>query len=387
MSLPTSEDAANELDMPQAAVSFTQKMARAKAAYNERAKGRLVDTGARSSTDGQCLLGRLNDPEEDRAGRSVPMDTNGSGGGVADRLLIVLPQQVLTACRARRGTSGMILVAVCFTVMILWLSVASSARPSSRGLCCGFVAAAQQDSSRAQAPSPSPSTFVIKSQESALLAANSSRWGSQLRLEPSPPTRSASPPLPAPPPPSMAARLNARYRAAEPSSNLSRAGILIHQLDGIDLGELRDDFGRLRMPWMPCPATGMTWCSDIGDRVSASIINARLPYLFSDVAAGFLVSPQAKILCSFPKDGGTMPYTCTKDEPGCVPGCYGPGRVRTKCDNLIKGCYDPLQLQSMLEDQAHVQPDKCDRCSQGNGCRYNEVRSRLCTTRHALSIQ
>ena len=73
-----------------------------------------------------------------------------------------------------------------------------------------------------------------------------------------------------------------------------------------------------------------------------------------------------------------MPYTCTADERGdeseCVPGCYGAGRRRTRCDNLIKGCYDPEHVQIMLEDQAHVPPDKCDRCSQGNGCRYNEVR-------------
>ena len=117
----------------------------------------------------------------------------------------------------------------------------------------------------------------------------------------------------------------------------------------------------------------MTWCSDIGDRMSASIINAQLPHLFSDVAAGFIINPQAKMLCSFPKDGGTMSYTCTADEPGCVPGCYGAGHLRKGCDNLVKGCYDPDRVQNMLEDHARMQPDKCDRCSQGNECRYNEV--------------
>ena len=204
------------------------------------------------------------------------------------------------------------------------------------------LAVSHRSGSSSEVGPPSSSSEVASPSQSLL----------EYSLPPRPRPRPPAPPPPAPqkspPPLSPTALLNARYLYGQSSNDVAAAGILIHQLDGIDLGDLRDDFGRPKKPWMPCPATGMTWCSDIGDRMSASIINAQLPHLFSDVAAGFIINPQAKMLCSFPKDGGTMSYTCTADEPGCVPGCYGAGHLRKGCENLVKGCYDPDCVQNML---------------------------------------
>lgn len=361
--------------MPPARLTYKEKMARARAMFSSKSAGECAADGSLESPPGKGAL-------------MAELDRHDSPGPLHRRLrsLSRAVHEAFTLARsspiaalnafAESRTGRLVLL-----VFVALCSLAVLLRRSSQPLA-----------------SPPPSAFVVRPRHpssphipravpqgvSSGLDLGSPRPPPPLQESVSPPKPRPRPPAPpppphrSPPPLSPTALLNARYLHGQSSNDTAAAGILIHQLDGIDLGDLRDDFGRLKKPWMPCPQTGMTWCSDIGDRMSASIINARLPHLFSDVAAGFIVNPQAEILCSFPKDGGTMPYKCTADErgreAGCVPGCYGPGRLRTRCDNLIKGCYDPEHVQNMLEDQAHVPPDRCDRCSQGNGCRYNEVR-------------
>merc|ERR1712059_5053 len=64
------------------------------------------------------------------------------------------------------------------------------------------------------------------------------------------------------------------------------------------------------------------------DRLSASNINARVPYLFTSVpvTAGFIISPEAfasSSLCSYSADSANSWVKCTGKEKECVPGCIG----------------------------------------------------------------
>ena len=136
---------------------------------------------------------------------------------------------------------------------------------------------------------------------------------------PMPASPSPSPLWPPPWPPGVEAdivqSLNTRYKQGTASGDLVQAGILVHQFDDTEGGEA---------PWLPCPPT--RWCADIGDRVSASLISAKLPYLFKEGGAGMILTPsKAEVRCSYFADGGTMSKRCGPDAPeGCVPGC---------CDN------------------------------------------------------
>lgn len=76
-------------------------------------------------------------------------------------------------------------------------------------------------------------------------------------------------------------------------------------------------------PWLPCRAP--RWCADIGDRISASIISRRLPYLFKEGHTGMVLTPSlARVRCSYFTDGGTMAKKCGGKgaSPDCVPGCF-----------------------------------------------------------------
>ena len=368
--------------MPPERLTYKEKMARARAMFASKSAGECAADGSLESPPGKGALMAELDRHDSVGFANTP--------GPLHRRLRSLSRAVHEAFALARSSpiaslnafaesrTGRLVLLVFVALCSLAVLLRRSAQPLASPPPSAFVVRPRHPSSP-HIPRPVPQGV-----SSGLDLGSPRPPPPPLQESVSPPRPRPRPPAPppsphrSPPPLSPTALLNARYLHGQSSNDTAAAGILIHQLDGIDLGDLRDDFGRLKKPWMPCPQTGMTWCSDIGDRLSASIINARLPHLFSDVAAGFIVNPRAEILCSFPKDGGTMPYKCTADErgreAGCVPGCYGPGRLRTRCDNLLKGCYDPEHVQNMLEDQVHVPPDRCDRCSQGNGCRYNEVR-------------
>ena len=115
------------------------------------------------------------------------------------------------------------------------------------------------------------------------------------------------------------AGLNHRFARGQPSNELDQTGVLLHQLDAMDDGHNEPE-------WLPCPAH--QWCHDFGDRFSASIVNSRLPFIFSPRNAGFVLNPaKVSINCAYPKDGATMHQTC--NPPGrsssCMPGCAGWG--------------------------------------------------------------
>ena len=122
------------------------------------------------------------------------------------------------------------------------------------------------------------------------------------------------------------------------------------------------------MPWLRCEAP--KWCADIGDRISASLINRKLPYLFKEGAAGMILTPnEADIRCSYFADGGTMPKRCGPDAvDGCIPGC---------CDVSGKPnwCTD-VRIDSQTVYQCAFRPSDLDAMMRHHEIRpgsYNEV--------------
>ena len=176
---------------------------------------------------------------------------------------------------------------------------------------------------------------------------------------PPPPLPASPPPLPPsplPPPIATAATLNHLFARGRPSNDLTQVGLLLHQTDAMDNGHDEP-------PWLPCPQH--LWCRQYGDRFSASIVNAQLPYIFSDRAPGFVLHPGlVSINCAYPKDGATMHQTCEPPgrSEGCVPGCaaWGDGWPASK-------------LGEMLQQQLEHPAPWSGSCGEGGGCRHNEI--------------
>ena len=74
-------------------------------------------------------------------------------------------------------------------------------------------------------------------------------------------------------------------------------------------------------------------CSKFADRISASLINHRLPFLFSLAAGLILRTGQTAVHCSYFADGGTMSKFCDTGIEGCVPGCADDKGRPNWCDS------------------------------------------------------
>lgn len=126
--------------------------------------------------------------------------------------------------------------------------------------------------------------------------------------------------------------INARFMIGQPNSDMKKAGVVLHGIDGIDtdLKKRNDDFEFL------VNGTGLTNLS-----FAASIINSRMPYPFAGwtdhperkrlASAGFVLSPTAvagSLRCAYDNDGVSNAIQCKKDNPDCVPGCVGRWRFR-----------------------------------------------------------
>ena len=188
-------------------------------------------------------------------------------------------------------------------------------------------------------------------------------------------------------------RINARFRHGEPSNDLDTAGVLVHSADGLwNPGDERGDGKHAAEQkdlqiWLPCK--DKDWCSGYADRLSASIINHRLPYPFSYRNPSFIVRPSVgskAISCMFAGDGSTMARACVP--PGknktCTPGCF----VKGACQNRwISGdaskwmhgenCFDREHLE--LAMATHEQTTKystldwCHVPPENTGCQHNEL--------------
>ena len=137
-----------------------------------------------------------------------------------------------------------------------------------------------------------------------------------------------------------------------------------------------DNQGNSEKPWLPCPEMcwgKKCWCADIRDRVSASLINVKLPKrngkmpIYTDVdinaASGFVLNPAfSRIMCAYPQDGGSAGRTCdpTGVSDHCVPGCYNfdrEGGGPLWCDDSggAPNCaFRPENMVQMLANQRNV---------------------------------
>ena len=85
-------------------------------------------------------------------------------------------------------------------------------------------------------------------------------------------------------------------------------GLLVHCFDSTDLYTGGDGAPAEANLWFPCSHAD-AWCEGLRDRLSASIVNADLPYIYGQ--AGFILSPEATpIFCSYSADGGTTDKVC-----------------------------------------------------------------------------
>jgi hypothetical protein len=97
----------------------------------------------------------------------------------------------------------------------------------------------------------------------------------------------------------IADRLNARFHAGRASNLVEGAGVLIHTFDNTE------EPGR---SWRPC--TAPSWCAQYGDRMSTTLINARLVHVYGNAVSGVVLSPdraQRELLCSYGSDGAQVP--------------------------------------------------------------------------------
>ena len=156
--------------------------------------------------------------------------------------------------------------------------------------------------------------------------------------------------------------LNRRYQAGHPSTDLAKAGLILHSFD-----ELDDP----NEPWVPIFRTdpdhgisgsgGGVTTKAMSDRICASLVWAGLrgelrKHIFYQslpwsLAAGFVLSPGDNLLnCAYGGDGGTNRRQCSP--PGlswtCVPGC-GPAwcdeQRGGQCSTRLEGLAGLLEYQ------------------------------------------
>ena len=186
------------------------------------------------------------------------------------------------------------------------------------------------------------------------------RLASPLPPPPAPP----SPPHPPAWPPACQSHelavLNRRFVEGQPSDQLAGAGVIVRQTDWFTEG------AHLWSAASPSTAGGKdTPSATSTDRLAASIINHRLPHMFSTSAVGVVISPEhveGRIYCSYPRDGNSMNNG----------GEHG-------CDATAADYFRGTDIKGML--QAHERtmtfsyycqygaPTVNDR----SGCQYNEV--------------
>lgn len=90
--------------------------------------------------------------------------------------------------------------------------------------------------------------------------------------------------------------------------------------------------GRHSAAWEPCHDD--EFCARAGDRLASSVVNARMPHLFSFDTGGVIVAPEyAKVLCSYHGDGDDLARFCKpptdwlkmpverEQDGSCIPGC------------------------------------------------------------------
>ena len=150
--------------------------------------------------------------------------------------------------------------------------------------------------------------------------------------------------------------------------------------------------------WTPCPEDA--WCYPYSDRLSASIVNRKLPSFFwaarvdstlQEAMGGFVLDSDVfesarnqSLYCAWGADAGTMgmlcdphgrqPAGCVGAECTCLPGCrtdYQCGTMPYQSDYCWR---PPDQLGTMLANHMARDRSEANGCLQAD-CNYNEVRA------------
>ena len=152
----------------------------------------------------------------------------------------------------------------------------------------------------------------------------------------------------------VAQHINERFANGHPSEDLALTGVVVHQSDSFELGSYAHQ-----------------------DRLAASIINHKLPYLWSRSAVGFVLRPsdvQTALRCSYSRDG----YTDFAVDGGCSATRFSDGHRMPPPPQLP---FDANQTAAMLEahladvaalDQQSLTAGHCD-LRDRSYCRYNEL--------------
>ena len=118
-----------------------------------------------------------------------------------------------------------------------------------------------------------------------------------------------------------------RFEHGRPSNELAEGGVLIHIEDGNEDTEL---------PWLLCEHERCT--RGKSDAWSASLISRTVPWLFTDRGlGGFIIAPDASIMCAFPADAGTLG---SAQRPGQCSGLYAHGFHGTSLKDALQRQYD-----------------------------------------------
>ncbi|KAL1495909.1 hypothetical protein AB1Y20_014552 [Prymnesium parvum] len=172
----------------------------------------------------------------------------------------------------------------------------------------------------------------------------------------------------------VAARLNERFRNGVPTGDFARAGVVYRGIgDALSPGwsaawrraKRANIHATVPEPWRVDPH----YRTDVSDRFSVSIMNARLPYYYhgsnSQTSAGLVVAPSVAgdaALCLFPEDVSSVNRTCVARTDKCIPGCVTPADEAWKwCEphqqrayrggaasNPSSCAWRPAQLQEMM---------------------------------------
>jgi hypothetical protein len=188
----------------------------------------------------------------------------------------------------------------------------------------------------------------------------------------------------------LVAELNDRFASGHASNDLSIAGVVMRQFDGLE---------DMEWPWTPClpRATcsplpsfrrrNTTWeetapllidplfgqsqcpCQKLVDRVPATVVNQKVPRLFLPSRGGIVVDAgELELLCSYATDGSSSLKVCSharRAAGNCTPGCFDSelspklaGWCYLEGDEFWYTCaFAPDQLIDMLQQQAHTNYD------------------------------
>ena len=185
-------------------------------------------------------------------------------------------------------------------------------------------------------------------------------------VPPPPPWRLPAPPR-TPQMQTVVERINARFVHGGPSDDLEAAGVLVRQIDAmVD----HDEWWRTHKEGegesaraIGTPPWAAPFDPKLRDRLAASMINAKLPFIYSTSAVGFVLRPsdlQAGLWCSYPRDGNSMNVA---DH-----GCAGKGAIGSFKSLAKMMVYHINHLKSGTSCLWGA-PNAADRSS----CQYNEV--------------